>query len=363
VSIGQPLYSTRTAWAWSVPASWLNEVTRQYVNGSLGYFNSRRTQGNDHIPFEYQSQAFSFMPSATRSFGWALKNDVSFGVDVTRRHYQTYDLSAYDPVAVQDFLSRAVPLSDSRAGPFVQYRTYRTDYLRVLDFETLGLQEDYRLGHELYARAYPTPKVFGSSRDVLGLYAGAQYTWALGDGLTRWGVESATDYNIGDASSGQDRLSDASFRASGRIVTPRLGFGRLVIDALVLNRYRNHLNRINFLGGEGRLRGYPTRSFYGKDLVAYNFEFRSRPIEILTCQIGATAFYDIGDAADGLANLKLKSSLGAGIRAMFPQLDRAVLRVDVGFPMTPEYVHRLGPSPQVVVSFFQAFPMSGIAAR
>ena len=362
VAIGQPLYSTRTEWAWSVPASWLNEVTRQYSNGTLGHFNSRRTAGDDFIPFEYKTRTWTVTPSVTRSFGWEIKNDLMFGADVIRRQYDTYDLSAYNPVAAQDFLNKAIPVSDNRAGPFLQWRTYRTDFTRVLDFETLGLQEDYRLGHELYARVYPTPKVFSSTRDVIGVYGGAQYTVAMGDGLARLGVETAADYELSDRAAGGERVSDASVRASGRIVTPRLGFGRLVVDALVLNRYRNYLNRINFLGGEGRLRGYPTRSFYGKDTVVYNFEFRSRPVEILTCQIGATLFYDVGDSFDGFSDMELKSSIGAGLRAMFPQLDRAVLRVDVGFPMTPGYVPSGFPG-QIVASFFQAFPMPGITAR
>jgi hypothetical protein len=62
----------------------------------------------------------------------------------------------------------------------------------------------------------------------------------------------------------------------------------------LLNRYRNYLNRQTFLGGDGRLRGYPSSYFVGKDIIAYNFEFRSRPLEILSCQLGTAAFYDVG---------------------------------------------------------------------
>ncbi|MBI5531204.1 MAG: hypothetical protein HY898_00710 [Deltaproteobacteria bacterium] len=362
VNVGQPLYSTRTEWAWGTPVTWRNEVTRHYVNGALGYFDSRRTPANDRIPFEYRTRTMSIGPSVTRSFGWALKNDISFGVDVIRRQFDTFDMSAYDPIAVDHFVSRYVPLSDNRSGPFLQYRTYRTDYVRVLDFETLALQEDFRLGHDLYARVYPSPKAFGSTRNVLGAYGGAQYTWALGDGITRIGLESTAAYEFADRPEGREAVTDAAVEATGRIVTPRLGFGRLVVDALVRNRYRNYLNQITFLGGEGRLRGYPTRSFYGKDQVSYNFEYRSRPVQILSCQLGATLFYDVGDSFDGFTNMVLKSSVGAGLRALFPQLDRAVFRVDLGFPVTRGYIPQGFPG-QVYVSFHQAFAMPAISGR
>ena len=35
-------------------------------------------------------------------------------------------------------------------------------------------------------------------------------------------------------------LSDAAVAADLRLVTPRLGFGRIVFDAGALNRYRNY---------------------------------------------------------------------------------------------------------------------------
>lgn len=351
VSLSKPLYSTRTPWSWSFPVSWRNEVTRRYSNAELYLYRNT-------IPYEYDSRLLSAMPSFTRSFGWALKNDITAGVEATRRVFDAGDLSAYDPVIAQAFVQRALPTSDTRVGPFVQWRTYRTDYLRVLEFETLGLQEDFRLGHDLFVRAWPTPSVFGSSRNVFGVTAGAQYTWGLSDGLARLGVESTNDEDID-----RGELSDGLVRASTRLVTPRLGFGRIVFDTTMLHRYRNHLNRTSYLGGEGRLRGYPTRYFLGKDVLSYNLEFRTAALEVLTLQLGATAFYDVGDAFDGFEDLRIKQAAGFGLRALFPQLDKLVLRVDVGFPLTPGYAPSHGFPGQIVASFGQAFPVPAISPR
>ena len=123
-------------------------------------------------------------------------------------------------------------------------------------------------------------------------------------------------------------------------------------DAQILSRYRNYLNAENFLGGNTRLRGYPTNFFVGKDVIVSNLELRTRPVELLhTVELGADLFYDVGDAANGLSNLHMVQSLGAGMRALFPQLDRLIFRVDFGFPVG-EGAREPGVAPW---SFFFAF--------
>ena len=54
--------------------------------------------------------------------------------------------------------------------------------------------------------------------------------------------------------------------------------------------------RSRSLGGDSRLRGYPSGSFVGKDFVAANLEFRSRPFELLSVQFAGALFFDAGDA-------------------------------------------------------------------
>jgi hypothetical protein len=118
------------------------------------------------------------------------------------------------------------------------------------------------------------------------------------------------------------------------LVTPTIGsIGRIVLGATLLYRWRNYLNIQEYLGGGDRLRGYPTDFFLGKDFIAYNAEFRSRPIEILSCQLAAVGFFDAGDAFKGWSTLEPFQSVGVGLRALFPQLDRGVFRADLGFPI------------------------------
>ena len=344
VSITRPLYSSLTEWAWSTGVQWRDEILRRYSNAhEVAY--GREVDGavvNTHIPYEYRARRLTESVQVTRSFGWEQKNDFSVGAEINRRVYETANLSAFDPADVASFRSK-IPVSDTRVGPFVQWRSYTTNFVRVIDFETLALQEDYRLGHDVWVRAYPVLEAFGSSRTFFGTYAAAQYTVRLGrDGLARASVESTRE---GDT----QQLTDAAIGANMRVVTPRLGFGRVVLDGAFLNRYRNYLNRSTLLGGDTRLRGFPSGTFFGKDVFAVNLEYRSQPVEILSCQLGLVAFYDIADAADGVGKLFAYKSAGFGLRALLPQLDRVVVRGDLGFPIGER------PTGVAPVAFFFAF--------
>jgi hypothetical protein len=193
----------------------------------------------------------------------------------------------------------------------------------------------------------------------------AQYTLGFGDGFARAAVSSSIEAQA-------DGIADGSIDADLHFVTPSLGVGRVVLDGGVLNRYRNYLNRTSYLGGTGRLRGYPSNYYAGKDVVTYNAEFRSRPAEILSCQLGGAVFVDGGHAADGLNNLQPRHSVGAGLRILFPQLDRLVFRADIGFPLQDRTVRAPGggevsnprvPPFSVTVAFEQAFAVPAVSSQ
>jgi len=343
VSASRPLYSMYVEWAWSSQLAWRDEVYRRYVGVNVAHYDAsggaRTSTGTipsaDLLPNQYRQRRYTSTHSVTRSFGVEVKNDFTFGAEVNRRAYETdfyADLRdgaprpSYDPAAIGRFTQAVIPTSDTRVGPFLQWRGYTTRFHRVLNFESLALQEDYRLGHDLWLRVYPVPHALGSSRTFLGVYAAAQYTMAFGDGLIRGSVEATNEFE-------SDRISDASVLLDLRIATPHIGFGRLVIDSAVLNRYRNYLNQTSFLGGDSRLRGYPSGIFSGEDLFVTNVEFRTKPVAIFSVQLAGTAFYDVGSAFNGFDHVDPHQSVGAGFRVLFPQVDRIVFRGDLGFPL------------------------------
>lgn len=322
--LAYPLWSTRTDWSAEGRLQWRNDVYRGYSNGEA-IFDRRLVPGNDNIPYEIRRRVLLGRAEVLRSFGWALKNDVAFGFQAHAFEYRTRDLSTYNPEAVAEFL-KLVPRSDTRIGPYVQWHTYKNDYLRVLDVEILALQEDFRLGHDFIARVYPVMRALGSTRNFIGIDLRAQYTLPLGDGLIRGSVESNIE-------SQADRVTDSQLESRLRIVSPRIGFGRLMFDGGIVRRFRNFLRENTALGSETRPRGYPTRFLIGPNAVAYTLEFRTKPVDILKTLWALVAFHDAASAHDSLSELKMHHSVGAGVRVLFPQFDRVAFRLDVGVPV------------------------------
>lgn len=351
LSYGQPLYSKDAEWAWGGVFAWRQEVTRRHIGIQLAAYDAEVTPDVDLIPYVYDSDLVSGSYEVTRSFGRLFKNDVTVGAEAARYVYRAPDLTGFDPAAVAEFQREVVPVSDTRIYPFIRYETYTTRYAQLLDVDTLALQEDYHLGHNFILKLYPVTRALNSTRDFMGVFASASYTVLLGNGLARALVESTTEIE-------EERLADASVLLGGRVVSPSFVIGRLVVDLQYLDRYRNYLNEQTSLGGDTRLRGYPTESFIGEDYVVGNLEFRSSPLSLWTVQVAGTAFFDAGDAFDGPSDLDTKQSTGIGLRVLFPQLDRTVLRADWGLPLTkvPE-LGITGPFPgDVIVTFRQAFP-------
>jgi hypothetical protein len=321
---GEPLYSGRTPWAWDSTVAWQDVVVRRYVNAQLDNYVDPAT--GLAVPFEYRQREYLTTLDLTRSFGWDSKHDVTFSAVINRNVYLT-NFPGANPQTVADFVQQKVPVSDTRVGPAIQYHKYTKRYLRAIDFETLALQEDFALGLDVVLRAFPSFRALGSSRDVLALYAAAQYTVPLRDGLARIYVASDTEPEV-------SRISDAFVNPGARLVSPTVaGIGRIVVDGTLMYRWRNYLNQQVTLGGGDRLRGYPTSFFIGQDWLAYNVEARSRPIEVLTCQLGGVLFYDVANAFPSFGNFQVYQSVGFGFRALFPQLDRIVFRGDLGFPI------------------------------
>jgi hypothetical protein len=349
---GKPLYSTRTKWAWVTAAAWSEGIVRPA--GTLGRsicsddravpLDFASTRGIDNIPYQYHQDVIAGQAAIVRSFGSVFKHDISFGVETDRRVYEPPDLSAH-PQVVRNQFNGLIPVSDTRISPFVQFHEYHNKFLRVLDVETMGLQEDYQLGHDLWLRAYPALRAVGSSRNLIGLYGGAAYTLPVLDGFARPYVTTSVQLS-------NPSQTDGELQAGARLVSPKLPFGRVVLDGYILDRFDNYLNPTQVLGGTTRLRGYRTQAFVGPNVVVANAEVRSRSVEILHVYVGAVAFYDAGDAFHSFSTMKLRQGAGGGLRFAFPQIQRAVFRVDLGFPLTPS-----DPDAEttVVAQFEQAF--------
>ncbi len=345
----RPLFSQFTSWAFATRVAWYQAITRRYLGGEIRNFGVEVAPGVvEEIPEVYDTDRLAGEYRITRSYGHSLKMDLTGGIEADRRRYRTQDLSGFSPDAIRAFETEVLPVSDVRISPFVQLHSYRTDFLRTWNLEVLSLQEDYRLGHDALLRVYPASSALGSTRTLLGVLATLGYTVPLGDGLARGVVSS-------DIVVANESRNDALIWLQGRVATPSFAFGRLLLDGLVADRYQDYLNSPPFvLGGNNRLRGYLADEFQGRDVAVFNAEWRTRSVDILSAQIGAAAFYDVGDTPDSLDDLELRQGAGIGLRLLFPQADRIVVRVDWGLPLSGDRDVLPG---TVFATFGQAFAM------
>ncbi len=366
---GEPLFSGETPWAWDATTEWQDAIYRRYENAQLANYVDPAT--GLAVPFEYRIREFEEILELRRAFGWDTRHEFTLAGSIVRDVYQipysTPSLQAMQ--TVQSFVANDVPVSDTAVGPTLQYETYTKRYARLIDFDTLALQEDYRLGHDVLLAVGPRSTALGSTRNYVALAASAQYTVAIRDGLFRASISSITDIGrVSERTNGvlqSHEIPDAYVLPVTHLVTPTIaGLGRIVLDARFDYRWRNYLNKLDIVGGNMFLRGFPTNFLVGADSVSYSLELRSRPVEILSCQLAGVVFFDAADAAPTVSTLRPLQSTGIGVRALFPWLDRVVFRADLGVPLvrpidpsTGRVVAPIG----YIISFGQAFDMPSIA--
>lgn len=328
-SFSLPLYSRLSKWGYGVSADFIMETTRKYRDGDIDQVTIQRADGSlETIPWTYESESFEANYWGVRSFGFLHKVNLWFGLEMARRNYHVrYDATIESDVR-DVFEDYALPASDQQISPYVTLALAKTRYHRVQDMETLGILEDFRLGYGVSTTVFVAAEALGSSRDLVGTSVSLGYTIPLGDGLVRVGGSNRI------VVANQDR-HEGFVDASARVASPRFVLGRLHLDGYVGHRYQDYLNVSPFrLGGNGRLRGYPASSFVGKNVAAFNAELRTAGVDILSAQVGLAAFYDLGAAMDVFSEAEFHQGTGLGVRILFPQAERTVLRFDWGLPVS-----------------------------
>jgi hypothetical protein len=316
---------------------------------------AQRSELSHEIPIEYATSVVRGGGEVSRSFGTLNKTIVTWGIELNRRKFEATRSADTPSEAFAAFVREELPVSDTRLSPFAQVEHKTTRYLATRDVETLELQESFSLGHVAALRVYPAARQLASSRDLLGTVSWLGYTWQLGDGFVR---------AIGSSSIEQadQARHQATAQAALRFVSPRTSFARIVLDGALVSTYHNYLNRKLVLGGDTRPRGYVPGAFRGPSGFAGSLELRTFAVNVLSARVGAVAFYDLGGVGQSVEQLGLRQSLGAGLRILLPQLNRACFRLDWAAPLTPGLGRRPDrPLPGgIFFTFGQAFDLPGL---
>lgn len=321
LALYRDLLARSDKWSFLAGTSWVVEQTRLYSDRRL-------VLSEQGIPLVYHTSVQRGGAQVTRSFGRELKFNLTWGLQLNRRNYSAVRGEGVSEQAFADFVRDELPVSDTRFSPFVQLEHKTTRFLATRDVETLALQESFALGQFASVRVYPAARSLGSSRDLLGSVAWLGYTWALGDGLARAFAGSSVE-------AADEGKHQATAQAALRIVSPRLGFARVVLDGAFSSAYENYLNRKVVLGGDSRPRGYVSQAFRGASGAAASLELRTSAVNLFSARVGAVVFYDLGGTGPTLPSVTLHQSVGAGVRVLLPQLNRQCFRLDWAAPLTP----------------------------
>lgn len=361
-SFFRPQFSRHTRFAYGVSAAFHSEITRQYRQGRVAEERVELEDGSvETLPWVYDSETLTGNYWFRRSWFVEHKVDVEWGLDIDHRRHGAREAASFSTEAIELFEQDFLPVDETRLSPYLDLSLYRTRFLRSAGIESLGFQEDLRLGYGVGTAVFAAASELGSTRDLVGVRANVGFTWQVGDGLVRLGASQRLV-------AATENRNEGYVSSAARFVSPSSVVGRLHLDGALAIRTFDYLNVTPFfLGGNNRLRGYPANACEGKSLGVGNAEFRSAGIELLSAQVGAAVFYDLGGTSGGclqtgsgvrdpgrLRDFDVRQSAGVGLRIVFPQAERTPFRLDWGLPLSGDLPFLPG---GFFFTFGQAFPM------
>ncbi len=340
----RPLYSLATKWgfgAWF----WANaRQVRLYRQPGPMLRTARYDSPGGvtrFIPRVYDVEEIFGAANVVRSFGRENKLDMYAGLAAYSYRYMAPDNFPYDEAARRWYATTYLPLSQDAAFAFVTYHARATRYVKLRDVDTFALTEDFLLGHDVKAEARFALGLSDVSHGYIEGRLEAAYRLYRGDNLLSLRLLARTAY-MPARSAVEGFFVNYHLDAEVKNAFPRLWIGRFHVRLRSTMRHNDLFNSSSYLGGDTGLRGYPSLHFEGENLLVVNAEYRSLPINFFTLHLGFVLFYDGGavyggpDPRDPTREQPFvyRQTLGLGIRALFPQFDREVLRVDFGFPMS-----------------------------
>jgi hypothetical protein len=321
----RPLHSVEAQWGASVEGSWNVRPVRVYREAEVRQLSM---PGGGTAPYTYAARELEAEALYLRSFGRAVKLDLTFGAGAYSRRYSP---GAGEPLSLaqRTFLAEGfLPRTEDAAYLALGARAYKAQYRILHDLETFALSEDYQVGPSLSAVVRLANPAGLLGEPFADGYAWLRRRWLGTDQLLQLTGAAGVRYR---AAPPQGAPSWVNQRMAAELVyaSPPFKVARLVVRGSA-EAYSNDLDRtMLFLGGGNGLRGSPPELMAGSRRVLLNVELRSRPIELRTLHLGAVLFYDAGAAFDE-APVPLHS-VGLGLRALFPQFDIEPLRFDFGW--------------------------------
>jgi hypothetical protein len=329
-SFGQPLYSLSTEWSWRVGLDYRKDIYRLFSDGQL---LTLRSSVGDVVPYQFGRRVLQPSARVTRSFGLTFKHDLTLGWRGLVKHYELpVTATPLQPQTVTEFNNNILPFSEEAGIVFLTYHAYNPSFVQLVNIETYELTEDFRLGPDLVMSTGLAKPAFGYSSDFIEPSVSLSYLWLLGQDLFSLGVSGSARHQQ-NVLPGAVWVNELATFTISNITAPFAGGMRLHVAGRYIRRENDLDHDIETVGGDGALRGYPSRFFPGPNAWGANFELRSRPYPWHSLHFGWVAFLDSGDAFGTPAEATMHTSVGVGLRVGVPQFNRPVLRFDLATPL------------------------------
>ena len=337
--LGQPFYTLAQTWAFTLSASYRSDIFRG-VNRIIRVNLSDQADcpgcscdpaSPDCVPLIYERRQWRASAGAEYRTGTRIKWGAAFGFAFQDFQVTPSAEAGLRPDQLQAFAA-VMPPSRRLAYPFVTYRLFEPRFVRFEDLGTFGQTENLRVGPLLQASVSVPLRLFGSDRDAMAFSGTLGYTLA--------GADAMLDLRlVGESRLERGQVMDQVLRPRILAASPHFGVGRLVLRAQWLAQRRDSDQGQVLLDATNGLRGVRTSSttpVAGGSYALANVEFRSLPWVVEFVHVGGVLFYDVGTVYQELAQAELRHNVGIGLRALFPQFNRYVFRLDFGVPVGDE---------------------------
>lgn len=329
ITLTRPLWSLATEWAAGASFSHRFAIDRQFRGTSLRTFDYVDPGEMTTTSFErqYKMRRWTTQLYVTRQWGTEVKNQLSFGHSVSSQRPSPLDDFAGDAAQRAAFIANVLPRSEVTSVPFVEYAVFTPRYRTLRNIATFDLAEDARIGPDLDISIGFGLSALGSDRNFQRLASTVGWTvpWSR-DGFVRVSGALAGRYQDGE-------LIDNSATGTVRTAAPPIAdLVRLNAQASLSTRWNDTQNQFFAIGSDTGLRGYGINEFIGQRLFSLQLEARTLPYPIWVLRLGGVVFYDLGGAADSLAQLTVHQDAGLGLRMLIPQTSAQLVKFDFAFP-------------------------------
>jgi hypothetical protein len=329
ITLTRPLWSLASEWGAGVTFTHRFAIDRQYLGTKLRAFDYVDPVTMEATPFErqYEMRRWGVNAYVTRQWGTALKQQLSFGHSVDSQRPRPLAGFTGDAAERAAFIAGVLPRSEVTSVPFIEYAFFTPRYRTLRNVLTFALAEDVRTGPDLDVTLGFGLEALGSDENFQRLSSAFGWTFPLSrDGFVRVATGLGSRYQQGEWI---DNNATWSVRVAAPAVAERI---RFMAQSSLSTRWHDTQNQFYAIGSDTGLRGYGINQFIGQRYFNFQFEARTLPYALWVLRLGGVAFYDLGGAADSLAQLRLHQDAGLGLRMLIPQTSAQLVKFDFAIP-------------------------------